>query len=138
MASETAHPEMGMLNNAMSQNSLVQDKYILCKNYFELKETAKFNFVNGLSYRVSKQTICLVIRCVSTYVGTINQLVRDMYILCKNYIEIEIAKFNFVNGFCYRESKQTICLVIGCASTHMGTINHDPLFCMQDYLTFHR
>ena len=81
MASETVHPETGMLNNAMSQISLVQGKYILYKNYFEM---------------------------------------------------IEIVKFNFVNGFSYRESKQTVCLVIGCVSTYMGTINRDPLSCMQD------
>jgi len=90
-----------MLSNTMSQISVVQDKYILCKNYFELIEIAKFNFVNGLSNRDSKQTIYLVIRCVSTYMCTINQLVKDTYILCKNYIEIEVAKFNFVNGFSY-------------------------------------
>jgi uncharacterized protein (UPF0262 family) len=88
MASETVHPKTGMLNNAMSQISLVQDKYILCKNYFEMIEIAKFNFVNGLSYRESKQTLCLVIRCVSFHVGTIKQLVQDTYILCKNYIEM--------------------------------------------------
>jgi dethiobiotin synthetase len=91
-------------------------------------DIAKFNFVNGLSYKESKQMICLVLRCVSTYVGTINQLVLHMYILCKNYIEmIEIVKFSFVNGFSYRESKQTVCLVRGCVSTYMGTINRDPL-----------
>jgi len=91
------------------------------------------------SSRESKQTICLVIRCVSTYACTINQLVQDTYILCKNYIKmIEIAKLNFVNGFSYRESKQTICLVIGCVSTYMGTINHDPLSCVQDNPSCHR
>jgi hypothetical protein len=51
MASETVRPETGMLNSAMSQISLVQDKFILCKNYFEMIESVKFNFVNGLSYR---------------------------------------------------------------------------------------
>jgi hypothetical protein len=71
--------------------------------------------------------------------GTINQLAQGMYILCKNYTEmIEIVKFNFVNGFSYRESKQTICLVIGCASTYMGTINRDPLYCVQDNPSCHR
>jgi hypothetical protein len=139
IASEIVHKEMGMLNNAMSQISLVWDKYILCKNYFEMIGIAKFSSVNGLSYTESQLTICLVIRCVSTYVGKINQLTQDTYILYKNYIEmIEIAKFNFVNGFSYRESKQAICLVVGCVATNMGTINRDPLSCMQDNPSCHR
>jgi hypothetical protein len=75
MVSETVIPQMGTLHKAMSQISLVQDMYILCKSYTEMIKIAKFSFVNGLSYTESKLTKCLVIRSVSTYVGTINQLV---------------------------------------------------------------
>jgi hypothetical protein len=48
MASETVHPEMGMLNNAMSQISLVQDKYILCENYFEMTRDCEVQFCKWL------------------------------------------------------------------------------------------